>query len=300
MKKNVLIIGGSGFLGSHIADTLSDQGHMVRIFDRVDSPWRREDQELVIGDVLDTDSLDQACKGMDAVFHLAGIAEIAESGKDPKKTMQINVMGSMNAIEAAMKANVRRFLFASTVYVFSSEGSFYRVSKNTVEMLLRNYSKEQGLEYTILRYGSLYGPRAQGWNGLYKLVKRALVDKRIEYAGTGDERREFIHINDAAELSVKALGEEFANKCLTITGGQSVSLKEFLHMLREIMNGNLDLSFVPEKRDSLHYSLTPYRFTPHPGVKMVPSVYRDLGQGIYELVEDVYRQELDETEREGK
>jgi UDP-glucose 4-epimerase len=145
-----------------------------------------------------------------------------------------------------------------------------------------------GLEYTILRYGSLYGPRAQEWNGLKRYVTQAVREGRIHYPGTGEERREYIHVIDAARLSVEALAPDYANQCLTLTGTQILNSGELLRMIQEILGGKVEITFSPEQRNPEHYELTPYRFTPRKARKIVPNVFVDIGQGILDLVEEVY------------
>jgi UDP-glucose 4-epimerase len=185
---------------------------------------------------------------------------------------------------------VERILFASTLYVYSQQGSFYRVSKQAVELLIEAYHERFGLEYTILRYGSLYGPRAQEWNGLKRYVTQAVRQGRIDYPGTGEERREYIHVIDAARLSVEALSPDYANQRLTLTGTQILNSGELLRMIQEILGGKVEITFSPEQRNPEHYELTPYRFTPRVARKIVPNAFVDIGQGILDLVEEVYQE----------
>jgi len=288
MKDKVLVIGGSGFLGSHLADALSEAGYAVSIFDVRHSPWLRPAQEMILGDIRDEEALDRCIAGARYVYHLAGIADIGEAARSPKVTVEHNIIGSTAVLQSCLQAKVERILFASTLYVYSKQGSFYRVSKQAVELLIEAYHERFGLEYTILRYGSLYGPRAQEWNGLKRYVTQAVREGRIDYPGTGEERREYIHVKDAARLSVDALAPDYANQCLTLTGTQILNSRELLNMVQEILGGKVELSFNPEQRNPEHYEMTPYRFTPRVARKIVPNVFVDIGQGILDLVEEVY------------
>lgn len=201
-----------------------------------------------------------------------------------------NIVGSTNVLEACRKSQVKRILFASTVYVYSQQGSFYRVSKQAVEYLIDAYQEKFGLEFTILRFGSLYGPRAQEWNGLKRYVMQAVKEGRITYPGSGKERREYIHVRDAACLSVEALVPAYINYCLNLTGSQILNSKDLLQMIREILGGKIELIFEPEKRDPAYYEMTPYRFTPRIAHKMIPNVFIDIGQGILDLVEELFHE----------
>jgi UDP-glucose 4-epimerase len=261
----------------------------VTIFDLNPSPWRRIEQEMVIGDILDEAALNHCLRGARYVYHLAGIADIGQASASPKETVEHNIIGSTNVLEACLREKVERLIYASTVYVYSQHGSFYRVSKQAVESLIEAYQERFGLEYTILRYGSLYGPRAQAWNGLKRYVTQAVTEGRISYAGSGEERREYIHVKDAARLSLVILAPEYANQCLTLTGSQILNSKELLHMIREILGGKVELEFKPDARDPAHYILTPYRFTPREARKIVPNTFVDIGQGVLDLVEEVYQ-----------
>lgn len=295
-----VVIGGAGFLGSHLADCLSEQGFAVTIYDLNVSPWLRPDQRMVCGDVLDFPSVQGAIQDAAYVYHLAGVADIGQAAANPRTTIERNILGSTNVIEACVAAKVRRLMFASTVYVYSDKGSFYRVSKQAVESIIEAYGVQFGLEYTVLRYGSLYGPRAQAWNGLKRWVSQAVKGQRILYPGTGEERREYIHVLDAVRLSVEALRPEFANQHLTLTGSQVLSIREVLAMIQEISNRPIDMEFTTQGSDysMSHYALTPYRYTPRQGKKMVPSVFTDIGQGILDLIEEIHQETAGEASHE--
>ena len=287
-KDKVVDVGGAGFLGSHIADELTGQGYQVTIFDLHPSKWLQPGQEMMVGDVFDLENLKACMQGARYVFHLAAVADIGQGVKSPKATIEHNIIGSVNVIEACQAAEVERLLFASTVYVYSQQGSFYRVSKQAVEAILENYSAEYGLSYTTLRYGSLYGPRAQDWNGIKRFVSQAVREGKVTYPGSGQEKREYIHVKDAARLSLKAMGSEYRNRCLTVTGTQVMTTRELLLMIKEIIGKDVHLEFNPtgDEYNQFHYSLTPYRYTPKAGHKIVPSEFVDLGQGILDLVEE--------------
>jgi UDP-glucose 4-epimerase len=150
------VIGGSGFLGSHVADQLSDAGYKVGIYDKVESPWLRPGQEMILGDLLDAERLGSAIAGSHAVYNFAGLADLNQALGQAAETVRINILGNVIALEAARAAGVKRFVYASTVYVYSREGGFYRCSKQASEHYVEEYQRVFGLDYTILRYGSLY------------------------------------------------------------------------------------------------------------------------------------------------
>ena len=170
----IIVLGGSGFLGSHVADQLTMAGHGVRIFDSSQSRWLRSDQTMLIGDLMDKNALYKAIQGCDIVYNFAAIADLDEARSQPLETARINVLGNVQILEACRKFEVQRYVYASTVYVFSREGGFYRCSKQAAEHYVEEYHRSYGLDYTILRYGSLYGPRSDNRNGMWRIVKKAL------------------------------------------------------------------------------------------------------------------------------
>jgi UDP-glucose 4-epimerase len=280
------VVGGAGFLGSHVADKLSDAGNAVRIYDRGPARWLRPDQEMVVGDILDVDSLTGAIAGSDVVYNFAAIADLNDALRKPVKTAQVNVLGTVNILEACRLHSVRRFVYASTVYVYSREGGFYRCSKQAAESYVEEYQRAFGLDFTILRYGSLYGPRADATNGLYRVVRDALLSGSISYDGNPDSIREYIHVEDAARASVRALDEEFRNESVVLTGHQPMRVVDLLKMLAEILGYPEGVDFRNESYAG-HYVRTPYAYLPKLGRKYAPTLHVDLGQGLLQLIDEI-------------
>jgi len=288
--KKILVIGGSGFMGSHTADELSNRGFDVSIFDCVESPYIRPDQQMIVGDILDKKAIENAVKDAKYVYYFAGIADIGEARSKSYHTINMNVMGATVALEATIKAKIDRFIYASTMYVYSSHGSFYRASKQAAEIVIKAYADSHKLNYTLLRYGSLYGPRSQSWNGLHRYVEQVVQEGRLDYIGTGKERREYIHVKDAARLSVDIIDNSYKNRAVTITGNQVLDSEVLIKMIFEISGTKYDVNFIKENIPGDHYEITPYRFNPERAMKIVPREFVDIGEGILDLIEDIYRQ----------
>jgi len=285
-SQKILVIGGSGFLGSHVADQLSELGHDVTVYDRTESPYLRDDQNMITGD-LSFESINDAMHNMDIVFHFAAIADIHESNKDPYSTVNANVLGAVNVFEAARTHKISKLLYASSMYVYSDSGGFYRATKQAAETLLKAYFEKYNLPYTVLRYGSLYGPRSQPWNGLNKYITEIMKTDQITYRGNGEERREYIHIVDAARITAQAIDSRYDNKSLLITGQQSLASKQILELIFEILGKNKNINFENNNDDTSHYRLTPYRYKPDLAVKLNPDHFIDFGQGIIEMIEQI-------------
>ena len=162
--KKVVVFGGSGFLGSHVADQLSEYGYSVFIYDLNSSDYLRPDQEMIVGDLSDNKLVSQTIKDSSAVFNFAALSDLNEAMTKPITSVNINILGNCNILEGCIKHKVDHFIYASSVYVNSREGGFYGCSKKAAEMYIEQYHQAFGLNFTILRYGSLYGPRADSSN----------------------------------------------------------------------------------------------------------------------------------------
>ena len=288
----VLVTGGSGFLGHHIVKELCSRGIETVVYDTVESNYINDYLNtgllhFVKGDIRDISTLDSAMEGCDTVFHTAAIANIDDTIKRPIDTMDINVMGTVNCLEAARNQNVERFVYASSVYVAGNRGSFYRVSKQTGESLCKTYSEEFNLNYTTIRYGSLYGREPNHWNFLYAVLKKLLTEKEFTYYASPDAMREYIHINDAARESVNiAQSSEFRNKAIMITGHQKMSMKEFFDMIQEILGETLKINYVNDDKHN-HYKITPYSFEPDMPLRINLSTYIDISEGVLDCAKEV-------------
>ena len=286
--KSACVIGGSGFLGSHVADALVSAGYRVRIFDCKESIWASGKQEMIVGDVMDAQAVTSAVIGADVVYNFAALADLNTALDEPVETARVNVLGNMYVLEACRLSGVKRLIYASTVYVYSREGGFYRCSKQAAEHYVEEYQRVYGLDYTILRYGSLYGPRTDDANGLYRIVKNALETGVLHYEGSPDALREYIHVEDAARASVAALGDEFRNQSVVLTGQEPMRVLDLLEMLAEMLGLQKTVEFV-EGNQPGHYVRTPYAYQPKLGRKYVPPMNVDLGQGLLQLIGEVQR-----------
>ena len=130
---NILVIGGSGFLGSHVADQLSIVGYNVSIFDTTPSKWLRSDQQMIIGNIMNMNELICAVKNIDIVYNFAAISDLDEAINDPVKTVNANILGNVHALEACRVEKIKRYIYASTVYVYSNKGGFYRCSNKQLK-----------------------------------------------------------------------------------------------------------------------------------------------------------------------
>ena len=290
-----VVFGGSGFVGSHVADALSDAGHEVTVADIVPSAYLREGQRFEECDITDFEAVRDCVAGHDVVYHFAGLADIAETRDRARETVLVNVAGTVNLLEAARLAGARRFVLASTIYVVGDAGSFYRVSKQASELYVEEYQREYGLAFTILRFGTLYGRRASERNSIHRYLRQALAERKIVAYGTGEELREYIHASDAARLSVEILADEYANQHLILTGHHPLHFRELLTLIREIVGDDVEVDVRAEEADEHlsrlytgHYTVTPYSFRQTLTRKLVSTSYVDMGEGLIDVLHEIH------------
>jgi UDP-glucose 4-epimerase len=287
MPERAVVLGGGGFIGSHIADELSAAGCDVVVFDRFKSKWLTQKQEMIVGDVLDIDKLSEALIGASLVVNCAAIADLNAARDLPMLTANVNIVGNINVLEVCRKLNVKHYVYASSIYVNSDKGGFYRCSKQAAEAYVEEYFKRYGLAYTILRYGSLYGPRSDDSNGLYRIVKNAILNNEIIVDVNPESLREYINVLDAAKLTAALTIAPPKNGALVITGAESVRMDDLLKTLAEILSiSNSRISYNYKECDG-HYIRTPYSFKRQLSKKINPNAYIDIGQGLLELIEEV-------------
>ena len=280
----IVVTGGSGFLGSHVADELSNRGHKVTIFDKKQSKWIRSDQKMYKGDILNRADLDRVMKGADAVFHFAALADMDEAVKKPIETSNINIFGTVLTLEACRRHRIKRFIHASTIYVNSKDGGFYRCSKKAAEEYVEEFHNVFGINYTVLRFGSLYGERADDTNGVTSIIRRAIKTGTLSYLGNKKSVREYIHVKDAAKATVDILKKKYKNKYIILTGKEKIKVYDFLKILSGILKIIKKIKFLNKKLLG-HYVLSPFTYKLKNGKKFTINSNIDFKSGLLELVE---------------
>jgi len=252
----VLVTGGSGFIGSHVVDKLRVKGIEVRVFDMV-MPTFRKDIEFYQGSLLDFDAVRMAMSGIEAVFHLAAIADVKEVYEDPHYAEAINVRGTINVLEAARKSKLRRVVYGSTTWVYSevaeqyvdeqtplhAPAHLYTATKIASEYYCQSYSKLYNLPVTILRYGIPYGPRARDGAVVPIFVGKALRGESLTLAGDGGQFRKFVYVEDLAEGNVLALKSVAANKIYNLDGNEKVTIKQIAEAVQKNI-GNVAIEYI--------------------------------------------------------
>jgi UDP-glucose 4-epimerase len=248
----VAVTGGCGFIGSHVVDHLVQAGHEVLVID-LREQWRNEGAEYVFADLFDQAAMDAATAGRDAVFHLAGAADVNEVAADPVQALRLNVEGVGRVLESARRQGCGRVILASTVWVYGATtgtgertedaavdlrnvGHLYVSTKLAAEMVMHSYQQMFGQEFTILRYGIPYGPRMRDALVVARFVQAAQAGEPITIAGTGEQHRNFVYVEDLAEAHVLALSPAAANQTLAIEGDTPVSVNEIGETVQHLVS----------------------------------------------------------------
>ena len=283
----IVVLGGSGFIGSHVADALSRKGHKVTIFDKKKSRWLRDDQKMIVGDIFNYNALENAIRSNKIVYNFAALSDMNQAMHEPLSCAKINILGTVQALNLCLKYKVRRFIHASSIYATSSQGGFYSCSKRAAEDYLVEFNKSYKLNYTILRFGSVYGPRSDKNNGIRIILERAISQRKIIYMGNKKAVRKYINVLDAAKACVEILKSRYENKCVVLTGQKSIKISKLLKFLAKILNINSKIIFKDEKGNTGHYIKTPNLYETKKGRGLLLRSRINFHDGLLSLIQDI-------------
>ena len=258
------LTGASGFIGSHVVDALAAAGHQVAVIDL--RPPHRKDIEFREASVLDSVSLNDACTALDILYHLAAVADVNDVVADPVRAIDLNVTGTIRALEAARLNGIKRFMLASTVWVYSSaqppdfdsvdEGAaidvaaarhVYTTSKIAAEMLCHDYRSMHNLSFTILRYGIPYGPRMRFSLVMPVFVRKALRGESLTVSGDGSQHRKFIYVEDLARGHVAALSDAAVDQTYNLDGSEKVTILRIAETVLRLTGSRNQIEFMPAR-----------------------------------------------------
>ena len=292
MTNKVLVFGGSGFLGSHVADQLSKNNYKVTIVDIKKSKYIKKNQNFILEDISNIKPNNKLFKSVKFIYNFSGISDISEAKNDPIGTIKNNILNNMILLESCSHNSINRYIFASSVYSNSRSGNFYSISKKTCEDYIHSFCNMHKLNFTILRYGSLYGLRSNYNNGIYKFIYDAINKNKIIFNGSSEAIREFINVEDAAASSLEALSNKFVNKTVTLTGQQLLKIKDLHLMIKEILN-NKKLKIKYLNKEDQHYRVTPYSYERELSKKLTPKLHIDLGEGLLQVIREIDNEKKD-------
>ena len=278
-ESRILVTGGAGFIGSHLADALLARGHAVRVLDNLSSGRRANlaldhpGLELVVGDVADPAVVRRALAGCTAVAHLAAVASVQASVEDPVGTHRSNFLGTLSLCEAMREQGVRRVLFASSAAVYGQNGEGtaidedtakapltpYAVDKLASEHYLDFYRRQHGLEPAVFRFFNIFGPRqdpSSPYSGVISIfAERARGGQPITVFGDGEQTRDFVYVADLVALLVQALeAPQAVAGALNVGLGRATSLNQLLASLGELLGGLPPVSHAPARAGDIRHS----------------------------------------------
>ena len=243
----VLVTGGAGFIGSHIAEYFAEAGHTVRILDNLATGFLRnvpqyKNIEFIQGDICDSNLVEKVVSGMDCVFHEAALVSVPLSCERPAEAFRVNTLGTLNVLQACVKAGVDKFVTASSAAIYGNNPilpkredmypeptSPYAISKLDGEYLARMFYESHGLQTTCLRYFNVYGPRQDPKSPYAAVIpiflERAKAGKDLIIYGDGLQSRDFVHIKDVVRANVAAL-DHGDGQVFNVAMGKSVTVVE--------------------------------------------------------------------------
>ncbi len=273
-----LVTGGAGFIGSHLAETLVADGHDVRVLDNL-STGKRENMQAfqagityIEGDIRDMDTVERAVDGVEYVLHQAALASVPRSIEDPLSSNQVNVLGTLNLLEAARKHSIKKFVYASSSSVYGDSDSLpkredmapnpkspYAVGKLTAEWYCRVYSKLHDLPTVSLRYFNVFGPRQDPdsqYSAVIPLFVTALMrGQRPTIFGDGEQSRDFTYIDNVVEANLlSARSPERGAMVFNVACGERLSLNALCTRLRSIIGVDLEPDFGPPRAGDVKHS----------------------------------------------
>lgn len=270
--KNILITGGCGFLGSHLAERLCERNR-VRILDNLSGGSAEnvkgfaEKVEFIETGITDTEEIAGYFKGIDIVFHLAADVNVQRSMEEPAHTMMVNVVGTNAVMEAASKAGVKRAVFTSSASVYgdgevpvkeshkTNPISIYGLTKENGEEICRIYNSVFRFPVVVLRLMNMYGPRQRAdspYSGVISLFARKIKDgEPVTIYGDGEQTRDFLYVADAVEALILAAERPVAGKIMNIGTGKEVSVNRLVEVLGDIAGKNPQVIHAPPRKGDI-------------------------------------------------
>ena len=275
----ILVTGGGGFIGSHLVDLLLNRHHSVVVLDnfstghRSNIPAVHASLQIIEGDVRHPESVNCAAAGCDAIVHLAAVASVQASVDDPLGTHQVNLVGTVNLLEAAKRYDISRFVFASSAAVYGNTETIpvseatslspltpYAADKLASEYYIDFYRRQYDLSPVIFRFFNIFGPRqdpSSPYSGVISIfMQRAISNKPITVFGDGEQSRDFVYIADLVQLLANAV--EMKNPThLPMNVGNEVqtNLKQLLGYLGEFTGEAPNVSYSDPRSGDIKHSL---------------------------------------------
>ena len=283
MNNLFLVTGSSGFIGSHVSDILTNKGYIVKLFDKKISKYKKKNQKMILGDINDQKDLNKATKNVHTVFHFAAKADLVDANKEPFHTIEDNIQATIKIFKASLKNNVKKIVFASSIYARSEQGGIYSTSKLAAEMILERLCEKYKIKFVILRFGTVYGERSNKFNTVNNFIVDAKKRKKI-YRGTkGNEIRSYIHVKDVAEIVYKSIQKKYENNHINVLGSKKITIKKLLNMIKKKVP-KLKIFYSKKNNRMYNYKVNPFTYKIRKGKTIRLKKYIKLTDGLSKLI----------------
>lgn len=278
-KNKILVTGSEGFIAKNLISRLREHNYIIYT---LDLKGKKSKYHFHLDLLNYTKLIKKITNQFDTIIHLASQSDIEKSFKKPEVTIFNNVIGTLNILKLREKKNIKNLIFASTIYVNSDQGSFYRVSKQTCEDLIIEFNKRNKFNFSIIRYGSVYGKFAPSTNRINKVIKGFRNNEKQIINGRGDEIRKFIHVSDAADLTIKIMElKKPKYSFYEITGKKSHKFSNIISQLKD--KTKINPIYYNNIISEGHYIKNPYNRIRLPLKKLTPKVDNTINK-ILELI----------------
>ena len=285
-KKRIILIGGNGFLASHLAKFFIKKKYKLIIFDKKFNKQKLKFVKYIKGDILKKSNIAKLLKKNDIVYHFAAVSDLDEAQKNHLKAIQVNIMGTVNILEACIKSKVSKLIFSSSIYARSEQGGFYSSTKLSSEMLIERYSKKFDLKYNILRFGSIYGTNSNNFNTIKNLITQGIKEKKIIRYTKGNEIRNYINVEDASKICAEISKKKYNNKYFDLLGKKKLKMKEVIKIISNELNIK-KIKFIDNKKDENHYLINPYTYKLRKGINFKLHDQIDFLTGIKKIIKEI-------------
>lgn len=274
--KNILITGGLGFIGSHIADELLDDNQAIIIdnlstgnLNNLNDP-EHDNLKIVKEDICDA-NLDDLTKGIDYIFHLAAMASVPLSVDKPVECNEINLNATVKLLNSAVKNDVKKIVFSSSSAVYGQNRNMplkeseppmptspYAASKAGCELYLRSFYDSYGLNYTALRYFNVFGPK-QDKNSQYaavipNFISALLEGEQPEIYGDGEQTRDFVFVKDIVKANISACESDY-NGVVNVASGEKITINRLYEVVKKTLDSDIEPLYLPERPGDIKHSL---------------------------------------------
>lgn len=295
----VLVTGGAGFIGSHLIDRLLGRNHKVTVLDnlstgRIENIKERVDEESLVfvnGDIRDRDLVNKCMENQDALIHLAAITSVPFSVANPKETFDVNVTGTENLLRASVENKVRKVIFASSCAVYGEPDylptgeehpwrpiSPYAASKADASRLCDEYRKSKGLDTTTFQLFNVYGPGQtnNGYGGVISQFTKQISSNQAPIIfGDGEQTRDFVYVEDAIDLLIKALDADLPGSMYNVGSGNATTVNDLLRTMSRVFGSQArNPMYMPSRTGDIRRSQADIRrvaselgFTPRVGLE---------------------------------